>query len=88
MSSGAALELARASSGFAPCSVAAGAGLDAGTDVGVTPSDYAHDEVQGKLVGLDAEEVVVERHDARAGTVHVHFPRIGFHVKAIRKEGK
>jgi glutathione S-transferase len=88
MSSGAALELARASSGFAPCSVATGAGLEAGTDVGVTPSDYAHDEVQGTLVGLDAEEVVVERHDARAGTVHVHFPRIGFHVKAIRKEGK
>ena len=32
-------------------------------------------------------EVVVERVDERAGTVHVHFPRVGFHVKAIRKDG-
>ena len=31
-------------------------------------------------------EVVVERVDERAGTVHVHFPRVGFHVKAIKKD--
>jgi hypothetical protein len=49
--------------------------------VRVVPSDYAHDEVEGALVGLDAEEVVVARDDARAGTVHVHFPRVGYHVK-------
>jgi glutathione S-transferase len=87
MSSSAALELARTAAVFAPCAVAAGAGIDAGAQVGVTPSDYAHDEVKGTLVGLDRDEVVVERADARAGTVHVHFPRIGFHVKATRKEG-
>jgi hypothetical protein len=86
MSSAAALDLARNASGLAPCAVA-GAGIDAGTQVGVTPSDYAHDEVQGTLVGLDGDEVVIERQDPRAGTVHVHFPRIGFHIKAIRKEG-
>jgi glutathione S-transferase len=87
MSSARAIELARGSSGFAPSAVLAGAGLEAGTQVGVTPSDYAFDEVAGALVGLDGSEVVVERHDERAGTVHVHFPRIGFHVKAIKKEG-
>ena len=53
---------------------------------GVTPSDYAHDEVVGSLVGLNADEIVVERVDPRAGTVHVHFPRVGFHVKALKKE--
>ena len=26
------------------------------------------------------------RDDARAGRVHVHFPRIGFHIKAAKKE--
>ena len=52
----------------------------------MTPADYAHDEVVGSLVGLDASEVVVERVDERAGTVHVHFPRVGFHVKAIKKD--
>jgi hypothetical protein len=47
----------------------------------VTPTDYAHDPVAGRLVGLSAREVVVARTDARAGTVHVHFPRIAFQIK-------
>jgi glutathione S-transferase len=84
-----AIALARASTGFAACAVAAGASFEAGAQVGVTPSDYAHDEVVGTLVGLDRDEVVVERKDERAGVLHVHFPRIGFHVKGIaaKKEG-
>ena len=86
MSSAEAIALARATDSFAACNVADGAGLAAGTSVGVTPSDYAHDEVVGSLVGLDADEIVVERVDPRAGTVHVHFPRVGFHVKALKKE--
>jgi Glutathione S-transferase, C-terminal domain len=81
-----AIALAKATNTFAPCAVDAEAGLAAGTVVGVTPADYAHDEVVGSLVGLDGAEVVVERVDARAGTVHVHFPRVGFHVKALKKE--
>jgi hypothetical protein len=32
-------------------------------------------------VGLSADEVTLQRHDARAGTVHVHFPRIGFQIR-------
>ena len=44
-------------------------------------ADYATDPVAGTLVGLSAGEVVVERRDERAGTVHVHFPRIGFQIK-------
>jgi len=86
MSSAEAIALARATDSFAACSVDADAGLATGTSVGVTPSDYAHDEVVGSLVGLNGDEVVVERVDARAGTVHVHFPRVGFHVKALKKE--
>ena len=57
----------------------------AGTDVTVTPTDYAADPVAGRLVGLDRDEVVVARDDARAGRVHVHFPRIGYQVKASRR---
>ncbi len=32
--------------------------------------------------GLDAQESVLRRSDARAGTVHVHFPRFGFQIRA------
>ena len=81
MSGGDAIALARATETFAACGVADGSAIAVGAAVRVVPSDYAHDEVAGTLVGLDAEEVVLERVDARAGTVHVHFPRVGFHVK-------
>ena len=60
--------------------------LAAGDAVTVAAADYAHDEIAGTIVGLDGEEVVIARDDARAGRVHVHFPRIGFHVKAAKKE--
>jgi len=56
-------------------------GLEEGDDVTVTPTDYAHDPVAGRLVGLGPQEVVIARTDARAGTVHVHFPRIAFQIK-------
>jgi glutathione S-transferase len=56
-------------------------GLEQGAEVTVTPTDYAHDPVSGRLVGLGPHEVVVARTDARAGTVHVHFPRIAFQIK-------
>lgn len=48
--------------------------------IAVTPSDYALDPVEGELV-LDApNHIALQREDARAGTVVVHFPRIGFRV--------
>jgi len=81
-----AIALAAATKKHAAISVSAGAGFSRGDAVTVSASDYAHDEIAGTLVGLDADEVVVARDDARAGRVHVHFPRIGFHLKAARKE--
>lgn len=75
-----AIAIAAAAGSHAPTSVAPGAGFEAGAVVTVTPVDYGFDPVAGELVGLDADEVVVRRHDPRAGTVHVHFPRVGFQV--------
>lgn len=86
MTSAEAIALAKSSPGFAPTRVddaPFGQSLLAGSTVGVTPADYAHDEVQGALVGLSDDEVVIERSDERAGVVHVHFPRVGFHLKRI-----
>jgi len=86
MPSDAAIAVAAQSAGHAPASVAADQGFAAGDEVTVTPADYAHDEVAGTIVGLDGTESVIELRDPRAGLVHVHFPRIGFHIKAVRKE--
>jgi len=49
--------------------------------VTVMATDYGRDPVPGTLVGLSAEEVVIERIDERAGRVHVHFPRDGYQLK-------
>ncbi len=70
----------------APADVAAGEPFAAGDAVTVAAADYAHDEVAGTIVGLDRDEIAIARSDPRAGAVHVHFPRIGFHVKAVKKE--
>ena len=39
--------------------------------------------VQGTLVALDWNEVAVRRSHPRCGEVVVHFPRLGYRVRAI-----
>jgi glutathione S-transferase len=81
LGSGAAIGIAAAGRRV-PTEVAPGLGFEAGQAVTVTPVDYALDPVAGELVGLSGDSVTVRRVDARAGTVHVHFPRIGYSIKA------
>ena len=49
--------------------------------VTVTPTDYAQDPVSGELVAASATEYALRRSDERAGTVVVHFPRIGYRLR-------
>jgi hypothetical protein len=49
----------------------------------VTPDDYGRDPVRGRLVTLTMHEVAVRREDALAGTVVVHFPRIGYRIERL-----
>jgi glutathione S-transferase len=85
-----AIAIAARAGGHAPTRVESGAGpgpglgIEAGAPVTVTPTDYALDAVRGTLVGLSTDEVVIERRDDRAGTVHVHFPRIGYQLKRAK----
>lgn len=81
MKSSEAIALAAATTSHESCRVEPGFGFEAGEPVTVTPIDYGRDPVAGTLVGLDADEVVVRRDDERAGTLHVHFPRIGFQIR-------
>ena len=83
MKSAEAIEIA-VSSTPASLTFTAEPGLALGDEVTVTPTDYAHDAVGGKLVGLNVREVVIARTDERAGTVHVHFPRIAFQIKKLQ----
>jgi len=55
-------------------------GLALGDTATVTPTDYGMIPVKGKLVSCSTREVAIERTDPEAGTVVVHFPRIGFVV--------
>jgi len=64
-----------------PCEFDAAQGFEFGASVTISASDYATDPVAGSLVGLSNDEAVLERRDPRAGTLHVHFPRIGFQIK-------
>jgi glutathione S-transferase len=58
-----------------------GTGLVAGERGTVTPDDYGRVPVTGTLVTLDLSEVALRREDPAAGTVVVHFPRMGYRVE-------
>lgn len=81
LDSAAAIEVACSATPL-PTAVAPGLGFEPGQPVVVSATDYATDPVAGDLVGLDHERITLRRDDPRAGTVHVHFPRIGY---ALRK---
>ena len=54
-----------------------------GDRVAIQPTDYGLDPVEGELVLASDDEFAVQRNDERAGTVVVHFPRVGFQLKKI-----
>jgi hypothetical protein len=56
-------------------------GLHCGQNVSVRANDYGRDPIEGELVFLDENEACVRRSDPRAGTVLVHFPRLGFEIR-------
>lgn len=86
MDSGDAVAEAAGASGHADATVSPGMGFAPGDAVTVAATDYGRDPVAGLLVGLDLDEVVVRRHDPRAGVVHVHFPRQGFQIRHDNQE--
>lgn len=55
-------------------------GCQPGDRVTVAANDYGRDPVAGALVAIDAERIIVRRDDEQVGTLHVHFPRVGFDV--------
>ncbi len=56
-------------------------GFKAGDKVAVSAVDYGVEAVEGELIFIGREELILRREDKRAGVVHVHFPRMGFRVE-------
>jgi glutathione S-transferase len=54
----------------------------AGAQVVVEPDDTQRGGSVGELVVLQPNEVAIRRTDPRVGTVVVHFPRLGYRVRA------
>lgn len=58
-------------------------GLETGRIVQVRAADYGREPVIGILMCASAQHVTIERVDARAGRVAVHFPRSRFVVEMV-----
>jgi len=59
-------------------------GLSAGMEIEVLPDDTRRGAVRGRIVAAGPNEIAVERSHSRCGTVVVHFPRLGYRVRAVR----
>lgn len=57
-------------------------GIPLGTLVRVSGESFGPEATQGELVAATRMHYTLRRTDERAGTVHVHFPRIGYTLKA------
>ena len=57
--------------------------LSAGQEVEVMPIDYGFQPVRGELISAGLDEIALVRTDPQVDRVVVHFPRLGFQVKAV-----
>ena len=53
-------------------------GLKPGATVTVRADDYGRDPIEGRLVSVTAERIVIARESGELGVTHVHFPRVGY----------
>lgn len=57
-------------------------GIPLGSAVTVAPESFGPEATAGTLVAATRTRYVLRREDPRAGTVHVHFPRTGYVLRA------
>ncbi len=58
-------------------------GIALGSRVTVGGESFGPETTEGELVAATRTHYTLRRTDARAGTVHVHFPRIGYVLRAV-----
>lgn len=57
-------------------------GIPLGSRVTINAETFGQEPTEGELVAATRMHFTLRRTDERAGTVHVHFPRIGYVLKA------
>ena len=57
-------------------------GIALGSRVTITAESFGLEPTEGELIAATRTRYSLRRSDARAGTVHVHFPRVGFQLRA------
>ena len=57
-------------------------GIALGSEVTVAPESFGTEATHGTLVAATRTRYTVRRTDPRAGAVHVHFPRVGYVLRA------
>lgn len=58
-------------------------GIALGSRVSVAAEAFGPEPTEGELVAATRMHFTLRREDPRAGTVHVHFPRIGFVLRGL-----
>lgn len=58
-------------------------GIALGSRVAITAESFGPEPTEGELVAASRTHYTLRRTSDRIGTVHVHFPRIGFVLKAV-----
>ena len=48
----------------------------------VRADDYGRDPIEGRLVAVTPERIVIARESGELGLIHVHFPRVGYLLSA------
>ncbi|MEO7106646.1 MAG: glutathione binding-like protein, partial [Rhodoferax sp.] len=59
-------------------------GIPLGSQVTIAAETFGPEATEGELVAATRTRYTLKRIDERAGTVHVHFPRIGYVLKAVQ----
>ena len=59
-------------------------GIPLGTRVTIASDSFGPEPTEGELIAATRTRYSLRRVDERAGEVHVHFPRIGYVLKAVQ----
>lgn len=59
-------------------------GIALGNRVTITAESFGLEPTEGELIAATRTRYSLRRSDPRAGTVHVHFPRVGYQLRAVK----